>query len=147
MQIPIVTLPHFEGLPLPAYETSGSVGMDLRAALTEPLVLQPGQRRAAPTGIRIAIPVGFEGQVRPRSGLSLKLGIGVVNSPGTIDADYRGEILVPLINFATEEVTIERGMRIAQLIIAPVRRASWQKVDELPDTQRGAGGFGHTGSH
>ena len=145
MQIDVVTLPHFEGLALPAYATEGSAGMDLRCAEPQSVTLAPGQRLAVKTGLRLAIPQGFEGQVRPRSGLSLKRGVGVVNSPGTIDSDYRGEVLVPLINFTQDDIVIERGERIAQLIIAPVTRVSWNQVEDLDDTQRGAGGFGHTG--
>jgi len=145
MQIPIVTLPHFEGLELPAYATAHAAGMDLRCAEAQTVTLQPLERRAVASGIKIAIPSGYEGQVRPRSGLALKQGVGIVNSPGTIDADYRGEILVPLINLNPEPVTIERGTRIAQLIIAPVTRCSWQVVTRLADSERGEGGFGHTG--
>jgi dUTP pyrophosphatase len=146
MDVAIVTLPSYEDLPLPAYETAGAAGMDLRYAGREDIQLQPGQRRAVPTGIRIAIPLGYEGQVRPRSGLAVRLGIGIVNTPGTIDADYRGEIKVPLINLGREVVTLTRGMRIAQLVIAPVVQIQWRRVDELPGTERGEGGFGHTGS-
>jgi len=145
MQIDIVTLPHFDGLTLPAYETPLSAGMDLRCAEKETITIEPGERRAVPTGIKIAIPVGFEGQVRPRSGLALKKGLGLINSPGTIDADYRGEIFAPLINHSHEPVEIERGMRIAQLIIAPVIQISWRKTARLEVSARGDGGFGHTG--
>ena len=145
MKVDIVTLPHFEGMTLPAYETEHAAGMDLRIASPEAIRLAPGERRAVPTGIKIAIPPGFEGQVRPRSGLALKQGVGIVNSPGTIDADYRGEILVPLINLSRENVTLERGSRIAQLIIAPVQRISWRLVRDLEVSERGEGGFGHTG--
>ncbi len=147
MKVDVAVMPHFQGLALPAYETELSAGMDLRSAETESRILQPGQRRAIATGIRIAIPSGFEGQVRPRSGLALKKGLGIVNSPGTIDADYRGEIFVPLINLGQEPVEIERGMRIAQLIIAPIQRISWREVSQLEDSARGDGGFGHTGSN
>lgn len=147
MKVDVAVMPHFQGLALPAYETELSAGMDLRSAETESRILQPGQRRAIATGIRIAIPPGFEGQVRPRSGLALKKGLGIVNSPGTIDADYRGEIFVPLINLGQEPVEIERGMRIAQLIIAPIQRISWREVSQLEDSARGDGGFGHTGSN
>lgn len=145
LQMEVVTLPHFEGLTLPAYETAQSAGMDLRSAERETLVLEPGARRAVATGLKIAIPAGYEGQVRPRSGLALKKGVGLVNSPGTIDADYRGEVLVPLINHSSEPVEIERGMRIAQLIIAPVIQIAWRPVTQLADSDRGEGGFGHTG--
>lgn len=145
MQIDIVTLPHFEGLSLPAYESQWAAGMDLRCAAERSLVLRPGERLAVPSGIKIAIPAGFEGQVRPRSGLALKKGVGLINSPGTIDADYRGEILVPMINLGRESIEITRGMRIAQLIIAPVQRVHWRPVSSLPESVRGEGGFGHTG--
>ena len=145
MEIEITTLPHFEGLTMPEYATEGSAGMDLRSAEPEDILLLPMARKAVRTGIAIALPRRYEGQVRPRSGLALKQGIGIVNSPGTIDADYRGEILVPLINFSNVEVRIARGSRIAQLIVAPVTRVSWRRVDRLSDTPRGAGGFGHTG--
>jgi len=145
--IHIRRLPHGAGLPLPAYETSGAAGMDLRAAVDErePLVLHPGAWAAVPTGIAIALPEGYEGQVRPRSGLALKSGVAPLNTPGTIDADYRGEIKVILINHGPRDVTIGRGDRIAQLVIAPVIRAAWSEVDSLDETPRGAGGFGSTG--
>jgi dUTP pyrophosphatase len=145
--IRIRRLPHGAGLPLPAYETSGAAGMDLRAAVDErePVVLRPGAWAAVPTGIAIALPEGYEGQVRPRSGLALKSGVAPLNTPGTIDADYRGEIKVILINHGLRDVTIGRGDRIAQLVIAPVIRAAWQEVDSLDETPRGAGGFGSTG--
>lgn len=146
MDVQVVTEPHFEGLNLPAYETADSAGMDLRCAELESLTLAPMERRAVKTGLRIALPSGYEAQIRPRSGLALKQGIGVVNAPGTIDADYRGEILVPLINFNTEPVVIERGMRIAQMIVGPVTQVTWKPVVDLPSTGRGAGGFGHTGT-
>ena len=145
--IPIKRLPHAEGLPLPAYETAHAAGMDLRAAVPdeEPLVLKPGSRFPVPTGLAMAIPVGFEGQVRPRSGLAAKQGVTCLNSPGTIDADYRGEVKVILINHGAEDVTIRRGDRIAQLVIAPVVQAQWREADSLDETARGAGGFGSTG--
>lgn len=130
---------------LPVYMTELAAGMDLHAALLEALILQPGERNLIPTGLALAIPPGYEGQVRPRSGLALKKGIALVNAPGTIDADYRGEIGVILINHGSEIVTIAPGERIAQLVIAPVARASLTLVDELPATRRDAGGFGHTG--
>lgn len=138
-------LPGNDDLPLPAYETPQAAGMDLRAALTQPQTLQPGERQAIPTGIAIALPAGYEAQVRPRSGLARKSGISMVNSPGTIDADYRGELMVLLINLGQEPFTINRGDRIAQLVIAPVVQALWQEVDSLEETERGSGGFGHTG--
>jgi dUTP pyrophosphatase len=147
LQIAIVTLDHYKGLDLPAYQTADAAGMDLRCAEMDAIVLAPMERRAARTGIQIAIPRGYEGQVRPRSGLALKKGVGIVNSPGTIDADYRGEILVPLINWNTEPVTIERGTRIAQLVIAPIQQIAWKPVASLEDSARGIGGFGHTGLH
>ncbi len=145
VQVDIFLEPHAEGLPLPAYETEHAAGMDLRAAISESVVLAPRERRLLPTGIRIALPPGTEAQVRPRSGLAAKHGISMVNAPGTIDADYRGEIKVILINHGTEPFTVNRGDRIAQLVIAPVIRAEWHKVDALDDTSRGSGGFGHTG--
>jgi dUTP pyrophosphatase len=143
----VTPLPHFEGLALPAYETALSAGMDLRAAVPEgePITLKPGERTLAPTGLTVALPAGYEAQVRPRSGLALKHGITCLNTPGTIDADYRGEVKVALINLGTAPVTIERGMRIAQLVVAPVTRAAWRPVDTLPETDRGSGGFGSTG--
>lgn len=119
--------------------------MDLPAAVREPMTILPGQIVLVPCGFSMAIPVGFEAQVRPRSGLAIKSGLTVVNAPGTIDADYRGEVKVGLINLGKEAVTIERGMRIAQLLVAPVSRVAWQLVEALPETARGAGGFGHTG--
>jgi dUTP pyrophosphatase len=145
--IPIRRLPHAEGLPRPAYETSGSAGMDLRAAVAdgEALVIKPGARDMVPTGLAFAVPAGFEAQVRPRSGLAAKAGVTCLNTPGTIDSDYRGEVKVILINLGAEDFTIRRGDRIAQLVIAPVAQASWQEVDDLDETSRGAGGFGSTG--
>ncbi len=131
--------------PLPTYATALSAGMDLRADLSEPMTLAPMQRVLVPTGLYIALPPGFEAQVRPRSGLALKKGITVLNSPGTIDADYRGEIRVILINLSTEPFVMEDGERIAQLVIARHEQAVWQEVEVLDETQRGAGGFGHTG--
>jgi dUTP pyrophosphatase len=140
-------LPHFDGLDLPAYETSGSAGMDVRAAVPEdaPIVLQPGARDMVPTGLSVAIPEGYEIQVRPRSGLAAKHGLTCLNTPGTIDSDYRGEIKVILINLGSEAFTIKRGERIAQLVLAPVTQLGWQQVSELGETERGAGGFGSTG--
>ena len=146
--IPVTRLPHAEGLPLPAYETSGAAGMDLRAAVPdhEPIVLRPGSRIMAPTGLAFAVPQGFEAQVRPRSGLAAKAGVTCLNTPGTIDSDYRGEVKVILINLGAEDVTIRRGDRIAQMIIAPVVQASLTEVASLDETARGAGGFGSTGA-
>ena len=131
--------------PLPRYATPQSAGMDLRANIDEPIVIRPLERRLVPTGIHIALPQGYEAQVRPRSGLALKHGITVLNSPGTIDADYRGEINVILVNLSAEEFVIEDGERIAQMVIAKHEQAVWQEVEVLDETERGAGGFGHTG--
>ena len=132
-------------LPLPAYQTAAAAGMDLLADLERPLRLPPGQRALVPTGLAVEIPPGYEGQVRPRSGLALRQGLTLLNAPGTIDADYRGEIGVLLINLGQEAVEIQRGERIAQLVIAPVVRATWVEVDTLASSQRADGGFGHTG--
>ena len=145
--IPVVQLAHAQGLPLPAYETNGAAGMDLRAAVEEdaPIVLKPGARVMAPTGLAFAVPAGFEAQVRPRSGLAAKAGVTCLNTPGTIDSDYRGEVKVILINLGEEDFTIRRGDRIAQLVIAPVTQASWRLTTSLDETARGAGGFGSTG--
>lgn len=137
--------PSAHDLPLPTYQTEGSAGVDLYANLPEPITLQPGERARIPTGIRIALPPGYEAQIRPRSGLALQHGIGMVNSPGTIDSDYRGEIAVILINWGQEPFTIRRGDRIAQMVIAPVARVEWEVVESLPPSVRGEGGFGHTG--
>ena len=136
-------LPHFEGLELPAYATEGAAGMDVLAA--EDVTLAPGARHAVATGLAVAIPHGFEIQVRPRSGLALKHGVTVPNTPGTIDSDYRGELKVIMINHGTQPFDIRRGDRIAQLVLAPVLQATWLKVDELDETLRGEGGFGSTG--
>lgn len=135
-----------EDLPLPAYMTPGAAGLDLYAALDEELLLPPGQRALVPTGVALAIPAGWEAQVRPRSGLALQHGLTLLNSPGTIDSDYRGEIKVIVINMGMEEYRLQRGMRIAQLVFAPVVRARWLEVEVLEETGRGAGGFGHTGA-
>jgi dUTP diphosphatase len=132
-------------LPLPAYMTAGSVGMDLCAAVPEPLTLQPGERRLISTGIRVAIPSGYEAQVRPRSGLARDHGVSIVNAPGTIDPDFRGCVSVLLINLGLEPFTLGRGERIAQMVIAPVVRVDWEEVTSLPETARGEGGYGHTG--
>lgn len=144
-EIPVMVkrLPHFEGLELPAYATDGAAGMDVLAA--EDVTLAPGARHAVATGLALAIPPGYEIQVRPRSGLALKHGISVPNTPGTIDSDYRGELKVILINHGADAFDIRRGDRIAQLVLGPVVRASWLKVEELDETQRGEGGFGSTG--
>ena len=141
----VEVLPHGEGLPLPRYETDGAAGLDLRAAIATPLVLAPMERRAIPTGLRVAIPRGFEGQVRARSGLALKHGIALVNAPGTLDSDYRGELQVLLVNLGPAPFPIERGMRIAQLVVSPVERVEVVAVSSLDATARGAGGFGSTG--
>ena len=145
--VAIQRLPHADGLPLPAYQTPGSAGMDLCAAVPvdAPMMLAPGARVAVPTGLCIGLPHNHEAQVRPRSGLALKQGITVLNAPGTIDADYRGEVQVLLVNLGQTAVTIARGDRIAQLVIAPVAQAAWQESATLTDTTRGAGGFGSTG--
>ena len=144
-EIALQRLPHGAGLPLPAYATPGSAGMDLAAAVDTDLTLAPGARALVPTGFAIALPTGYEAQVRPRSGLALKHGITVLNSPGTIDADYRGELGVILANLGDNPFTVSRGMRVAQLVIAPVARASSTEVRQLPKSARGAGGFGSTG--
>ncbi len=146
-QIAVVRLPHAEGLPLPAYETPGSAGMDLRAAVPEtvPLTLRPGARALVLTGLSMAIPQGFEVQVRPRSGLAAKHGVTCLNTPGTIDSDFRGEVKVILINLGEEDFVIRRGERIAQMIVAPVVQAAWREIDSLDETARGSGGFGSTG--
>ena len=145
--VAVCPLPHFEGLALPAYETEGSAGLDVRAAVAEddPLTLAPGARAMVETGLSVAIPEGYELQMRPRSGLAAKHGITCLNSPGTIDSDYRGELRVILINHGTEPFVIQRGERIGQLVLAPVTRLQWDKVDALPETARGEGGFGSTG--
>lgn len=141
----IQRLPHGADLPLPQWQTAGAAGADLHAAVDAPLVLDPGRRDLVPTGLAMALPEGWEAQVRPRSGLAWKHGITVLNAPGTIDADYRGEIKVMLVNHGAERFVVERGSRIAQLVLAPVVRAEWELVDTLPDTDRGSGGFGSTG--
>ena len=143
----VAPLPHFEGLALPAYETADAAGMDLRAAVPDgaPMTLKPGERAMVPTGLTIALPPRHEAQVRPRSGLAAKHGVTCLNSPGTIDADYRGEVKVILINHGQEPFVIKRGERIAQMVIAPVTRAELSIVATLDETQRGAGGFGSTG--
>lgn len=148
IEIALQVLPHGEGLPLPEYQSAHASGMDLRAALHEgePLELAPMARALVPTGIAIALPPGYEAQVRPRSGFAHRHGIGVLNAPGTIDADYRGEVRVLLVNLGNAPFVIERGMRIAQLVVAPVTRAGLRCVDTLPPSERGDGGFGSTGA-
>ena len=147
VSVQLVRLPHAEGLPLPSYETAHAAGMDLRAAVADdaPLTLQPASWVLVPTGLGIALPAGYEAQIRPRSGLAAKHGVTCLNSPGTIDADYRGEVKVILINHGPEAFVIRRGERIAQMVIAPVTQAVWVEVDALDETVRGAGGFGSTG--
>jgi len=143
--VEVQVLPHGEGLPLPTYQSDAASGMDLHAALSEAATIAPGTVALIPTGLKIAVPAGYEAQVRPRSGLALKHAITVANSPGTIDADYRGEVAVILLNAGEQPFTVQRGDRIAQLVIAPVVRACLRQVDRLPDTTRAGGGFGHTG--
>lgn len=147
VSIAIQQAPHAEGLPLPAYQTAHAAGLDLIAAVADdaPLTLEPGRTALVPTGLHIALPEGFEAQVRPRSGLAAKHGVTVLNAPGTIDADYRGEIGVLLINHGQAPFVVRRGERIAQLVIAKVEQAQWQQVETLPDSARGSGGFGSTG--
>ncbi|EFI53690.1 dUTP diphosphatase [Afipia sp. 1NLS2] len=147
LRIAVTQLPHGEGLALPAYQTEHAAGLDLLAAVPEdkPIQLAPGDRVLVPTGLAIALPAGYEAQVRPRSGLAIKHGLTVLNSPGTIDADYRGEIGVPLINHGRGTFTIRRGERIAQMVVAPVVQVAFESVGELPPSARGAGGFGSTG--
>lgn len=148
VEVPVIQLPHGEGLDLPAYATEGAAGLDLVAALAdgETLELAPMARALVPTGLAFALPEGFEAQVRPRSGLAVKNGITVLNAPGTVDADYRGEVKVALINLGEETFVVERGMRIAQLVVAPVTQLVWQPTEALADSARGAGGFGSTGT-
>ena len=147
LTVNVLRLDHGRGLPLPAYESASAAGLDLIAAVPEdaPVSLAPGGRALVPTGIALQLPEGYEGQVRPRSGLAVKHGIGLLNAPGTIDADYRGEIKVLLVNHGDEPFTVERGMRIAQLVVAPVTRVSLREAESLPESARGAGGFGSTG--
>jgi dUTP pyrophosphatase len=145
LQLDIRRLPSSDGLPLPTYMTDGSAGMDLHAALDASVTLEPGDVLVIPTGLALAIPTGYEAQVRPRSGLAVTHGIGIPNAPATIDSDYRGEIRVPLINLGRVAFTVARGMRIAQLVVAPVMRVGWNEVKELPSTLRAEGGFGHSG--
>lgn len=146
VSVAIKRLPHNADLPLPAYESDLAAGMDLPAAIDGDLVLEPGQRDLVPTGLAIALPAGYEAQIRPRSGLAARDGVTVLNTPGTVDADYRGEVKVILVNLGSEPFTVTRGMRIAQMVIAPVTQAALQETVELAETDRGAGGFGSTGS-
>ena len=147
LTVPVSRLPHGADLPLPAYATPGAAGLDLLAALPagQPLTLAPLARALVPTGLTLALPAGFEAQVRPRSGLAARHGVTVLNSPGTIDADYRGEIAVVLVNLGDEPFEVTRGMRVAQLVVAPVTRVRWREAEALPASGRGAGGFGSTG--
>lgn len=145
MRVSIARLPHARDLPLPTYATEGSAGCDLRACVDGERVLAPGERALVPTGVRIALPAGYEAQVRPRSGLALDHGLMLPNAPGTIDSDYRGELKVIVWNSGSEPFVIRRGDRIAQLVIAPVTRVAWDEQPELEATRRGSGGFGHTG--
>jgi dUTP pyrophosphatase len=144
--LPIRRLPGSEDLPLPEYKSRHAAAMDLAAAVPASITLAPGARALIPCGFSIAVPDGFEAQVRPRSGLAARHGVTVVNAPGTIDSDYRGEVIVALVNLGDAPFVVDRGMRIAQLLVAPVPRVTWAEVDELPGTVRGAGGFGHTGT-
>lgn len=146
VQVEISVAAHARDLSLPEYATDHAAGMDLRAAIESELVLAPGERALIPTGLHIALPPGFEAQIRPRSGLALKHGISMVNTPGTIDPDYRGEVKVLIINHGQAPFRIQRGERIAQMVVAAYSRVEWKQVDSLDETARGAGGFGHTGS-
>jgi dUTP pyrophosphatase len=145
IQVEIRRLAHGAGLPLPGYATAGSAGMDLLAAVEAPVTLAPGARALVPTGLALALPAGYEAQLRPRSGLALKHGVTLLNSPGTIDSDYRGEVKVILVNHGAEPFLVERGARIAQLVVAPVAHVDWSERGELDNTDREAGGFGSTG--
>ena len=144
--VPVIRLPHAETLPLPAYATEQAAGLDLCAAITEPITLAPMARQLVPTGLCVALPEGFEAQIRPRSGLALKHGLTILNSPGTIDADYRGEIGLLVVNLGAEPFEITRGLRLAQMVFTSHARAMWLPVETLPTTTRGAGGFGSTGT-
>jgi dUTP pyrophosphatase len=146
IRVSVKRLPHNEDLPLPSYESLSAAGMDLPAAISEDVVLQPGERQLIETGLSIALPLGYEAQIRPRSGLAARNGVTVLNTPGTVDADYRGEVKVILVNLGQEPFTVTRGMRIAQMVIAPVVQAMMEQVDDLPETERGAAGFGSTGT-
>ena len=146
ISVSVKRLKNYQGLPLPEIQTNFSAGVDLLAAVNNTLVIKPSQRKIVPTGISIALPEGYEAQVRPRSGLAIKNGISVLNTPGTIDSDYRGEIGVILINFGNNTFKIERGMRIAQMVVSPVVAIAWNETDELSETTRGSGGFGSTGT-
>ena len=143
--VSIMRMPGTKGVPLPSYQTDHAAAMDIHAAVENPVIIPPGEVCAIPTGFAIALPSGYEAQIRPRSGLALKQGLTIPNTPATIDADYRGEVRVLLINHGTETFVVNRGMRIAQILVKPVPKIVWQEVDELPPTVRGEGGFGHTG--
>jgi dUTP pyrophosphatase len=145
LRLPIMRLPHGMDLPLPAYATSGAAGMDVAAAVDKPVILAAGERLAIPTGFAMAVPAGYEAQIRPRSGLALKHGVTVANAPGTIDSDYRGEVAILLVNLGDQDFTITRGMRIAQMVVAPVTQVIPIATDSLADTERGDAGFGSTG--
>jgi len=145
LRVLVKVLPHGKGMPLPKYMSAHAAGMDLYAAVNPEMVIPPGEWKLVPTGISIALPEGYEAQVRPRSGLALKQGVSILNTPGTVDADYRGEVGVILMNHSKENLVIRRGDRIAQMIINKIERITFEEVEELPDTERGAGGFGHTG--
>ena len=145
MNVEFKKLPHAKDLPLPAYESSHAAGMDIRAAVEEPMELEPGQRSLIPTGLQMALPKGYEAQIRPRSGLAYRNGITMLNTPGTIDSDYRGEVKVLAVNLGDEPFVIRRGDRVAQMVIAPVTQATIQEVEELTETERAEGGFGSTG--
>lgn len=145
LRLPIMRLPHGMDLPLPAYATSGAAGMDVAAAVIKPVILAAGERLAIPTGFAMAVPAGYEAQIRPRSGLALKHGVTVANAPGTIDSDYRGEVAILLVNLGDQDFTITRGMRIAQMVVAPVTQVTPIATDSLADTERGDAGFGSTG--
>lgn len=146
VSVPVVRLPHAADLPLPAYATAQSAGVDLLAAVGAVQTIPPGGRALIPTGIAVALPAGFEAQIRPRSGLAVRHGVTVLNSPGTIDADYRGEIKVALINHGEAAFAVERGMRVAQLVVAPIASLAWVEAEALPGSTRGEGGFGSTGT-
>ena len=146
LTVPIRKLPGNDNVPLPTYQTADSVGMDLHAAVAEPATILPGKIVTVPCGFAMAVPSGHEAQVRPRSGLAAKHGVTVMNTPGTIDPDYRGEVKVILVNHGAEPFKVTRGMRIAQMLVLPVPRVEWREVNELPTTERGEGGFGHTGA-
>ncbi len=145
VEVAVEVLSHGEGIALPSFQTAGSAGADVRAAVNDPMQIEPGRAALVPTGLKVAIPIGYEIQVRPRSGLALRKQIAVLNSPGTIDSDYRGEVQIILMNLGTEAFRIERGDRIAQFVLARVEQINWRTVESVDETDRGSGGFGHTG--